>query len=206
MIVLPIAYFPPISWYSAISTEEMVLIEIFQHYRKQQYTNRMYIRSANRVLPLSIPVTRRGMRMPIREKKISYQEDWQKQHWQSLVSAYRNSPYFLYYEDELQKLFQTKPIFLFDMLEASLTFVQDKLQLPIDLNYTQEYFAQEEYGENDFRNTFDPARKELPSWFVSTTYMQVFEGFEPNLSILDVLFNLGPAGKRILAEGGANLR
>lgn len=205
MIVLPIAYFPPIPWYSAISGEEAVLLEVYQHYRKQKYTNRMYIRSANRVLPLSIPVERRGMRMPIKEKKISYQDDWQKQHWQSLISAYRNSPYFLYYEDELSSLYKQKPVYLLDFLESCLGFIQDKMKLDTQFKLTAEYFPTESYADKDFRDAFDSGRQELPAWFTSLPYPQVFEGFESGLSILDLLFNMGPEGNRLILDGKANL-
>jgi len=201
MIVLPIAYFPPIPWYSATWEEESILLEIHQHYRKQQYSNRMIIRSANRPLPLSIPVTRRGSRMPIKDKKISYQENWQKQHWQSLVSAYRNSPYFLFYEDELQKLYNQKPVYLLDFLELCLGFVQKKLQLPAHWTYTTEYFPSESYKGTDYREDFKPGGLVVPEWFTVKPYPQVFEGFVGGLSILDLLFTEGPEGKRIIYAG-----
>ena len=129
MIVLPVAYFPPIPWFTAIYDQEEILLEYCQHYRKQQISNRMYIKAANGNLGLSIPVQRRGRKMPIKDKKISYQENWTKQHWVSLYSAYRNSPYFLYYEAELEKIYKRKPIFLIDFLEESLAFCLEKLRL-----------------------------------------------------------------------------
>ena len=206
MIVLPAAYFPPIPWMGAIMEEKEVLIEIWQHYRKQQYTSRMFIRSANRTLPLSIPVARRGRKMPIRDKKISYQEDWQKQHWISLVSAYRNSPYFLYYEDELQKLYQSKPTFLLDFQESSLNFLQEKLKIDTTFSYTTEYQEESFYGESDLRKDFGSQPTDIPDWYNAKNYPQVFEGFVPGLSTLDILFNEGPESKRIIKEGMISLR
>ncbi|MEL6255217.1 MAG: WbqC family protein [Bacteroidota bacterium] len=206
MIVLPAAYFPPIPWFGAILEEKEALIEIFQHYRKQQYTSRMFIRSANRTLALSIPVARRGRKMPIKDKKISYQEDWQKQHWISLQSAYRNSPYFLYYEDELKNLYQKKPAYLLEFQEYCLNFLIEKLSISTKFSYTSEYQEESFYDEKDFRREFGTHPTDGPDWYKARRYPQVFEGFVPGLSALDVLFNEGPESKRIIKEGMISLR
>ena len=144
--------------------------------------------------------------MPIRDKKISYQEDWQKQHWISLVSAYRNSPYFLYYEDELQKLYQSKPTFLLDFQESSLNFLQEKLKIDTTFSYTTEYQEESFYGESDLRKDFGSQPTDIPDWYNAKNYPQVFEGFVPGLSTLDILFNEGPESKRIIKEGMISLR
>ncbi|MDW3647352.1 MAG: WbqC family protein [Bacteroidia bacterium] len=206
MIVLPAAYFPPIPWFGAVLGKKEVLIEIWQHYRKQQYTSRMFIRSANRVLPLSIPVARRGRKMSIKDKKISYQEDWQKQHWISLLSAYRNSPYFLYYEDELQAIYQSKPVYLLEFQQTCLDFLLQKLNLSIAYSYTNEYQEENYYGEKDLRRDFGSQPSDSPDWYNAKSYPQVFEGFEPGLSALDLLFNEGPESQRIIKEGMISLQ
>ena len=116
-VVFPIAYFPPVHWFAKAISFDQIYLEVNQHFRKQQITNRMHIRAANGILPLTIPIKRRGSKTPVKDKKISYAENWQKQHWQSLISAYSNSPYFIYYEDEVANgIFQKKHEFLLDFL------------------------------------------------------------------------------------------
>lgn len=166
----------------------------------------MFIRSANRILPLSIPVARRGRKMPIKDKKISYQEDWQKQHWISLLSAYRNSPYFLYYEDELKSLYQNKPEYLLDFQESCLNFLLQKLKIESQFSYTTEYQEESFYGDKDFRRAFGAQPAESPDWYNAKSYPQVFEGFVPGLSALDILFNEGPESQRIIKEGMISLQ
>ena len=160
----------------------------------------MLIRASNRVLPLTIPIQRRGQRMPIRDKKISYAENWQKQHWGSLQAAFRNSPYFEYYEDQLSLFYQRKYEFLLDLNLAILEVIWQWLGLEGKIRFSQEYFPTTHY-QLDLRLAFDPSGKTIPDWFRAVPYTQVFEGFVPGLSILDLLCNLGPESRKILQMG-----
>jgi hypothetical protein len=195
--VYPIAYFPPIPWFVAARREEAFLLEVCQHYRKQQITNRMWIKGPNRALPLTIPVERRGARAPIRDKKISYAENWQKQHWYSWIAAYRNSPYFEYYEDDFRPLFEQKYVYLVDLLTEALGVLWQKLDLALRYSYTEEYHPASFYGR-DFRMDFQAGLEAFPLWFQPQVYPQVFPGFTPGLSIVDLLFNEGPNCRLLL--------
>lgn len=201
MIVLPLAYFPPIPWFTAIYDQQEMLLEYCQHYRKQQISNRMYIKAVNGNLGLSIPVQRRGSRMPIKDKKISYQENWPKQHWISLCSAYRNSPYFIYYESDLEKLYTQRPVYLYEFLEEALRFCIKNLRLEITWVASSEYQESDYYGKEDLRSAFGPKPGDLPDWFEPTYYPQVFDGFQAGLSILDLLSNEGPNSMHIIKAG-----
>ena len=199
MNIFPVGYFPPLPWFAAAIHEKHLLLEVNQFFRKQQITNRMHIRVANRVLPLTIPIQRRGAKVIIRHKRISYAENWPDHHWKSLQSAYANSPYFDYYRDELHRLYDSKPELLIDFLKKSIEWSCRVLGVEKVMKESAQYHPAS-YYQHDFRQDFDPGRKKLPEWFISKSYPQVFEGFEAGLSILDLLFNQGPESRKLLTE------
>lgn len=166
---------------------------------KQQYTNRMRIRAANRVLPLIIPLDRKGSKMPIASKCISYREEWQKQHWKSLESAYRATPYFTYYEDALAEFYFERHDSLLEFHLKGLGWVLRLLDHTVPLRLTGHYAPADSYT-HDYRESFDPSGATLPPWFSPLPYPQVFEGFYPGLSILDLLFNEGPQAAPLLKQ------
>lgn len=183
----PLYYFPPVPWFVAALQQEAVWLDLDQPYRKQQYSSRTIIKVANRVLPLTIPVGRRSAQAPLSAKEISFAEDWAGQHWRSLTMAYRNSPYFLYYEDKLAPLFTNPESTLVPHNVRCLQAVCALLQVEIP-------WATNAPGPDaaDYRAAFDPRLRSLPPWFRPAPYPQVFPPFVAGLSILDLLFNLGP--------------
>lgn len=159
----------------------------------------MHIKLSNRVYPLTIPVERRGKRMPLKEKKISYQEDWRRQHWNSLISAYKNSPYFEYYAEPIRITLYRSPIWLMDLHMELLDLMVKWLTWEGDIHLSEEYFPSE-YYDKDFRKDFDASLNTLPPWFQTIPYPQVFDGFHEGLSMLDLLFNEGPVARGILLK------
>jgi hypothetical protein len=170
---------------------EEVRFEMDDNYQKQTYRNRTYIYGANGKLQLSIPIIHSQKdRQKYRDIKICNAENWQDIHWKSLETAYRTSPFFEFYEDELQPLFTEKAIYLLDFNLKCMDAIFDCLQLDLKRSKT-ESFQKNVEGKLDFRHLAN-ARKE-PSYNFDP-YMQVFNdkhGFIPNLSILDLLFNEG---------------
>jgi hypothetical protein len=199
--VFPLAYCPPISWFALVCREEKICLELAQPYQKQQYTNRMFIRVSNQVMPLSIPVERRSRHAPIREKRIAYQQDWQRHHWRSIRFAYQNSPFFAFYEDFFHPFYKQPYEYLapfhLDWLKLWFELLGKKIQWEV----TQAFRPAEAYAR-DYREAFDPVRKSLPIGVQNLPYPQVFEGFEPDLSILDLLCNLGPESLGFLQKMG----
>ncbi|TNJ46113.1 WbqC family protein [Tamlana fucoidanivorans] len=185
-------YFPSISTFVAISQAKQVIFETADNFVKQTYRNRCYIYGANGKMALNVPVVySQKNRQKYKDVKIFNDENWQSRHWKSLLSAYRTSPFFEYYEDELQPLFVKKFDTILDFNLKCIETILDCLQLDIEIATTQ-IFEKTVTHADDFRSLVQ-AKKEIPQHFEH--YTQVFEakhGFIPNLSILDLLCNEGP--------------
>lgn len=191
-ILLYPAYFPSILQLAAIAQADSVVFEIQDNYQKQTYRNRTYIAHSNGPLLLNTPVIKHPSKGPRKTKDIQTSTDtaWQQHHYKSIVSAYRSSPFFEYYIDDLEDLF-TQPV---KSLQEHNLKIFEKLCEVLDweVAYSTTANYQDSFDGLDLRNLID-AKREIDHRF--TPYIQVFEqanGFLPNLSILDLLFNLGP--------------
>ncbi len=188
-IILPSCYFPPISYFLAISRAEQLYIESHENYIKQTYRNRCDILGANGILSLIIPIQHTGKRV-MKDIEIAYDYNWQNQHLKSLKSAYQRSPYFEYYEEDILKIYEDSPKFLLDWNLTSLEICKKILKWDFEYFATSSYQVYEQ-GE-DLRALFSPKK---PLNTELSTYHQVFEDrfeFQKNLSILDLICNLGP--------------
>ncbi len=191
-IIVPTLYFPPVSFFYLLNKTEKVFIEQYENYSKQSYRNRCEILSPNGKLTLSIPVKKKsGEKQLIKDIKIDYKNDWQKQHLKSIETAYFSSPFYEFYIDAFLTFFSKKYTFLFDYNYEILKTLLSELQIDKDIKFTSEYIK--DYGLSDYRAALHP-KKKIPK-FNPKAYTQVFFDkfpFTPNLSILDLLFNEGP--------------
>ena len=198
-ILLSTAYLPPISWVEEALNADKVFIEAHETYPKQTYRNRCRLITANGIIPLSVPVARLSGTKPLtKDIEIFYNEPWQRLHWRTIDAAYSNSPFFLYYKDDLQPFFEKKFRFLLDFNNALCDKVFELLGLKYTVELTTTFDLSPE-GVKDFRNAFSPKKEVVTDNFAS--YHQVFEerhGFIPDLSIIDLLFNEGPAASEVL--------
>lgn len=198
--IFPLFYLPPVSYFSALKDHDFdFLIEREEHFPKQTYRNRARIYSPNGPLDLFIPVVKGSkFHTKIKDVKISYDFKWQRLHWLSLESCYRNSAYFEYYEDELTPFYEKKFDYLFDYNLELLKWLFKQLKRKEELRFTDEYVKDLDPGA-DFR---DKLHFKHPEYIVpAKPYYQVFEeriGFLPNMSIVDLLFNQGPQAKNYL--------
>ncbi|WP_139002287.1 WbqC family protein [Hyunsoonleella aestuarii] len=191
-ILIHPTYFPSISNFVAIANAKEIIFEMDDNFLKQTYRNRCYIYGANGKLALKIPVIHtQKNRQKYRDVKIFNEEKWQCNHWKSLLSAYKTSPFFEYYEDDFRPLFEQKEDFILDFNLKCFDFICDILPLELKLSKT-EIYKDEVENVVDFRNLVNAKREPVQKF---NTYTQVFEskhGFIPNLSILDLIFNEGP--------------
>ncbi len=191
MILLPTAYMGNIEYFKLIARYPEITIEIYEHYIKQSYRNRASIYGANGKLDLIVPVVKgKSQRKLVKDTQIANSDNWQKIHWRSIESAYRTSPYFEFYESEFMVFFQKRYHWLLDLNNELTKFILDKINLNVRINYTTAYITDTVFL--DYRQSFDPRQESI---FNGVPYNQVFQnkhGFLSNLSVIDLLFNLGP--------------
>ena len=205
-LVLATAYLPPIEYWVAILKHDEILIEAHENYQKQSYRNRCQILGPNGVQSLSMPIAKSGkLKTPILEVAIQDDGLWRKNHWKSIETAYNSSPFFLYYVDYFEDFYNTCPTNLFEFNYKLIEVVFDILELEQKLDITKEYVK--EYPDAlDLRSEIHPKKEtENRVTIAASSYIQVFSErheFAPNLSILDLIFNLGPEAEAYLASIG----
>ena len=234
--LLSSTYFGPIQWYQKLNRYDECLIERHESFIKQTYRNRMIIPTTNGPLALTIP-TNHNTSLAMKDIRISDHANWRHVHWNALLSAYGESPFFEYYQDDIRPFYEKKYEFLFDFNMEITEKMIELLDIRPKISITNEYIQNEELKVKsieseelkvkseefnglanhkvqssnlkvqskevqskevqsivDFREAIRP-KKPLPdAEFESRRYYQVYEqkfGFQPNMSILDLLFNEG---------------
>lgn len=192
--ILSAAYFGPVQWYQKLNRYDRCLIECHDHYIKQTYRNRCTIATTQGVQTLSVPIERYdGLKCAMRDIRVSDHGNWRHLHWNALMSAYGESPFFEYYADDIRPFFEKRWEFLFDF-NMEITFKMCELiDIRPTISTTDTYVA-DTAGMHDFRDTIRPKHPLPDEQFVPTPYYQVYRqkhGFLSNLSILDLLFNEG---------------
>lgn len=196
-VILSTAYLPNTTWFYYLLNAENVIIEKNEHFEKQSFRNRCEILSANGKLNLTIPLVKVSTKEIISQKRISYAENWQTKHWRAITCAYKNSPYFEYFEDDFTPFYSNKHDFLFDYNSDLVKLILKILRIKMELHYSEQFNLN--FEGNDLRYNIHPktiSDLSLPA------YNQVFSekfNFVPNLSVLDLLFNKGLETKTYLA-------
>ena len=194
-IILPCFYWGPVSYYTAMTAADEVAVEMHEHFCKQTYRNRCRIATANGTLDLTVPTERTHQKQAMNDVKIKYDTPWQKQHWNAIESAYRNSPYFDFLRDELEKLYTTHETYLADLNIKINDLALKIMQIKKRIHLTTEYSATT--SATDLRQAFNA--KGAPA--NCTPYYQVFAhkfGFTSDLSILDLILEEGPESIKYL--------
>jgi len=195
-LVFPALYNGPINYYARLVRQEEIELEQHDSYSKQSYRNRCLIMGPNGVIALSIPVIKRkGSKTRLKNVRIDYDSHWNRIHWKSLVAAYASSPFFEYLSDDLSPLYERRFSFLVDLNHVLLEFALEQLGLKIPVRRSASFAPIT--SEEDPRQCIHPKRNQVEAdpAFQPENYHQVFSdrhGFQSNLSILDLLFNLGP--------------
>ena len=195
-----LAYFPPISFWAAWRQDGPNALDLSENYQKQSYRNRMCIADPDGRKNLVIPVIHTsGVRKKTHDIEISYAENWPIIHWRTLESAYRSSPYFEFYEDSLKELILKEYKTLGALNLASIRWICDELEFEKDFEalHTYQTAAPTDW---DFRDKIHPKKGVQ---LISPNYHQVFDDRNPfitDLSILDLLFNKGPAAYSFLLD------
>ncbi len=201
-LITPYCYFGNIYYFKNLIKSKGIHFECFENYTKQTFRNRIQIYSANGLQNLSIPITKKhkGNNL-ITDILISYDEDWQSNHLKSIKSAYNNSPFYMYYEDEINDFYKKKHVSLVELNKASIDLIYNLLEIEIAPKLkTKSYLSYDKTNYIDIREKMTPKIKLDESF---EKYHQVFSekhGFLENLSILDLLFNEGPRTLEVLEK------
>lgn len=192
--VLHPAYFPSVASFGAITQAQTLWFEAADNYQKQTYRNRLYLYASNGRQTLTVPVkhTHDTGRQKYKDVQIENDFDWKKQHWRTLQTAYRTSPFFEFYEDDIAPLFHTTHTSLFELNMKSIELICECIQYDLSYKLTKNYQKEYHPKARDYRSLVN-AKVSVP--FEVKSYKQVFDdkyGHLKNLSILDLLFNEGP--------------
>ena len=185
--LLATTYFGPVQWYQKLYRADSVIIDADETFMKQSFRNRCYIAAANGVQALTVPIERARL---TRDVRISDHGDWRRVHWNAITSAYGESPFFEYYQDDLRPFYERHWDFLFDFNEAIRQVVCDLIDIHPSLSVVRGY-----EGTTDYRTAINPKHPGPDTDFQPKPYYQVYAaryGFQPNLSVLDLLLNMGP--------------
>ena len=206
--LLQTTYFGPVQWYQKLYRYDRVLIEQYDSYQKQTFRNRCVIATANGLQTLTVPVEHPDNSQElivsspkVKDLRISDHNQWRRIHWNALQSAYSESPFFEYYADDIRPFFEKKYTFLIDFNEEIRQKMCELIDIHPHVEYTQEYIPADSSLTpplstiQDFRDVIHAKHPQPDADFIPRAYWQVFDrkyGFQPNLSILDLLFCMGP--------------
>jgi hypothetical protein len=197
-IIVSSAYLPPSEYFSVISQADEIFVEKHENYLKQTYRNRTYILSAHGPQPLSIPVYLGSVhKTPVKDIRIDYSKRWQQVHLRAMAAAYNSSPYFEFYFENIEKIIFKNHTFILDLNMELTESVLEILKIIRIISFTSDFEPIEE-KEYDFRYTISP--KEESHFFIKE-YPQVFSRggeFVNGLSIIDLIFNMGPDSVKYL--------
>lgn len=189
-------YFAPVAHWSLAVALGTWQLEAYETYQKGGFRNRCRIAGPNGALLLTVPLERgKNEKQAIQEVQISYRQDWQRQHWQSIQTAYGNAPFFEYYEAAVRHCYENAPAGLWEWQKNCRQTILKELELPVTLSYSDTYRLEPTDGGYDLRSALRTNGSGLPAVFEAAVYPQLFReryGFLSNLSILDLLFCAGP--------------
>mgnify|MGYP001249199639 CR=1 FL=1 len=188
--ILATAYFPSIQYFQCLYKYNSIQIEHNEYYKRHSHRNRCVILAANGPLLLTVPI-HSSSKILMKNIRIA-NENWMKNHINSIKSAYGSSPFFIYYFEDIQKIINKKHTFLIDLNIDILDYFLNELHINKCIKYTQKYVKN--YPENT-----DDQRREINKMSKQKKYHQVFgENFTKNLSIIDLIFNVGPKAQEYI--------
>ena len=200
-------YLPSVEFFRELSHHQHIQIDCSDRYHKQTYRNRCNVIGANGLQTLTVPVVSgHSMGMSYRDMKIAYDTRWQQVHWRSIEAAYKSSPFFEYYQDDFVGFYEKQYPFLFDynvelfslilgLIGFSVEKVVTLVSEPLDFNEDLRFMANCKQPKDD--------------GMTQPIYWQVFNQrfpFVPNLSIIDLLFNMGNESYLYLEEWGSRAK
>jgi len=192
------AYMPPVEYISLFCKTDEILIEREENYLKQSYRNRCYILSSHGIQPLTVPVYQGSLhKTSIKDIRIDYSKRWQPVHLGALIAAYSSAPYFQFYFENIERIISKRTEFLLDLNSELLDAILSMIRIKTRIKFTN-HFEPVGKPENDYRYSISPKKQVI---FPAKKYTHVFsfpEELSGRLSIIDLIFNMGPDSKDYL--------
>jgi hypothetical protein len=204
-ITIETQYLPTLEFFCAIAKADEIVVEHHEHFVKQSYRNHTFINTANGKEKLVIPLTSKGNRTLMKDVKIDYTLNWRNTQWRTIESAYRKSPYYEHYVDDLQKILFTQHTFLVELNHAMLSMCLNWLGWKKIISETVTHDLTIREGI-DMRNVLLSKKPYTTrNFFRPAPYTQVFgKTFVENLSLVDLIFCKGPEAATIVRASGLN--
>lgn len=200
--LIELHYLPCVDYFAVLTGSEEVRVERHENYVKQSYRNRCHVLTANGTYSLTVPVIHNPGKTLVTDLRIDHTQKWMNIHWRTIQSAYGNAPFFEYYADDLHRVLLKKHTFLYDLNFELLTLCLSWLKYSGKLVETLAYEKETAAGFLDLRSAIHPKKPALATFHNHAAYSQVFGNmFVSNLSLIDVIFCLGPDARRYLQEG-----
>ena len=190
-VLLSTTYFGPIQWYQKLYRAERVVMEQWESFQKQTYRNRCLIATTQGIQALAVPVVR-GETSLMKDIRISDHGNWRHLHWNALQSAYGESPFFDYYQDDIRPFYEQRWTYLLDFNEAIRARMCELIDITPEVTLSKVFNAK---ANDDFREAINPKHPAPDPDFIPKPYYQVYKqkyGFLPNWSSHDLLMNMGP--------------
>lgn len=197
IIIVEGQYFSCINYIKALNKTKHAKIELYESFQKMSFRNRCILASDKGLINLTVPLKNgREQKCLITEVEIDNSELWARRHWRTICSCYRKAPFFDFYAGDVERLIFAEKKYLFDLNMSILLWVKHVLKLKTEISFTDKFVSI--YIDQD---VLDVRKKWLPKNFqkgddaAEIRYEQVFRektGFQPNLSILDLIFCEGP--------------
>jgi hypothetical protein len=193
-------FLPSLEFFAAVADADEILLFPKDNYRRQSYLNRTRIRLANKVETLSIPIQGRRPRLPMDQIRIDYTQNWQGVHLRGLQSGYGKAPFFEFYFPYFREIYEAGEENLWKFNLNLLTMCLKLLRWPARLSVCDIHDLEPDF--KDIRGQIVPGEPfSSRSYYDPVYYTQLFGlDFEPNLSILDLLFCAGPESDQILRD------
>lgn len=204
-VLIDLHYLPSIEYFCALKSFDEVVIEKHEHFVKQSYRNRCYINTSHGVEMLSVPLTEKHGKVPMKDIRIDYTKKWQNNQWRTIESAYRSAPYFEHYAEEIRSAIYRDYRFLFDLNLHLLSFCLQSLRWSVAPSESVSYEWPVGNGCTDLRSSINAKKPHFErQYYKPVSYYQVFGNqFVENLSLIDLLFCEGPRSPVIISQSAA---
>ncbi|WP_375580369.1 WbqC family protein [Marivirga tractuosa] len=201
-ILIELQYLPSVAFFSSLVEKEELILEANEFFEKQTYRNRCHLLSSQQIEVLTVPLQGANKKIKSKDIKIDNSQNWNKKHWRSIQTCYGKSPYFEFFADEFQPIYEKDYLYLWDLNLDLLTICLKITGQKIKITESGSYEKKVSGNVMDARSLIHPKKPEfLAQLFKPKDYNQSFgNNFEPNLSVIDLLMNEGPNTKTVIRQ------